>query len=87
MSRDEIIEWAVIILSVVLWWPRLFLNYDPLWYHLLIYYAVPVALIVIFVRRYRRMKAGLEYSEKVVQSQRYGQSPPSLGDDDRRRRP
>ncbi|NPV46424.1 MAG: hypothetical protein HPY69_05680 [Armatimonadetes bacterium] len=86
MSRDEIIEWAVILLSVVLWWPRLFLGYDPLWYHLLIYYAVPVALIVIFVRRFRRMRAGLEYSEKVVQSQRYGQPPPSLDEKEGRRR-
>ncbi len=85
MSRDEIIEWVIILLCVVVWWPRLFMNYDPLWYHVLIYYLVPLALIIIAVRRYRRMKAGLEYSEKVVQSQRYGQQPPSLDDDEHRR--
>jgi hypothetical protein len=86
MARDELVEWIIIILSVVLWWPRLFLGYDPLWYHVTIYYLVPIALVAIFVRRYRRMKAGLEYSEKVVQSQRYGEPLPNLEDDTTPRR-
>ena len=86
MARDELVEWIIIILSVVLWWPRLFLGYDPLWYHVLSSYAVPIALVVILVRRIRRMKAGLDYSEKVVQSQRYGEPLPRLDDAPPRRR-
>jgi hypothetical protein len=69
MARDELIEWIIMILCVLLWFPRIFFGFNPLWYHLLIYYVEPVALVVIFVRRYRRMKAGFEYSEKVARSQ------------------
>ena len=78
MEKSELIEWIVIIACVVSWWPRIFLGYDPLWYHVLIYYAAPVALVAILVRRIRRMRAGLEYSEKAVQSQRGGRPLPDL---------
>jgi|WetSurMetagenome_2_1015567.scaffolds.fasta_scaffold1771258_2 hypothetical protein len=66
MEKSEMWEWVIILLCVVGWWPRIFLNYDPLWYHLLIYYVAPIVLIVIAVRRYRRMKAGLDYSEHML---------------------
>jgi hypothetical protein len=86
MSRTELIEWIVMILCVIVWWPRVFLGYDSPLYHLLIYCGVPIALIIIFVVRYRRMRSGLEYSEKVVQSQRYGAAPPSLDESEPKRR-
>lgn len=70
MNRTELIEWIVIMLCVVLWWPRIFWGYDALLYHLILYYGSPLALILIFVRRYRRVKAGLDYSRSVVDSQR-----------------
>lgn len=66
MQRTELIEWIVMIGVIVAWWPRVFMGYDPLWYHVLVYYVTPLALIVIFVRRYRRMEKGLEYSQKVM---------------------
>jgi len=69
MERNELIEWIVIILCVIAWWPLIFWNFNPLWYHLLIYYGAPLALVLIFIRRHRRMKAGLEYSEQVAKSQ------------------
>lgn len=68
MNRTELIEWIVMIASVVLWWPRIFMGYDPLWYHLLIYVGVPVALVVIFFRRFARMKAGLKFSEDSLKN-------------------
>lgn len=69
MERNELIEWIIIILCVIAWWPLIFLGFNPLWYHILIYYGTPLVLIVIFFRRYKRMKAGLEYSEQAAKSQ------------------
>lgn len=82
MDRDELIEWAIIIGCIVLWWPYILIRGGyvawgyPMWYHLLIHYAVPVVLALLFVRRYRRMKEGLEYSRKVVDGQRGGPGSP-----------
>lgn len=69
MERNELIEWIVMILCVIAWWPLIFLNFNPLWYHLLLYYGTPIVLVIIFIRRHRRMKAGLAYSEQVAKSQ------------------
>jgi len=70
MSRRELVEWILILLIIVAWWPRVFLGYDPLWYHILIYYLTPVVLILIFVRRFRAMQKGFEYSERMMKAQR-----------------
>lgn len=75
MERNELIEWIIIILCVVAWWPLL-VGFNPLWYHLLLYYVEPLILIGITIRRFRRMKAGLEYSEQVAKSQIPGQPQP-----------
>ncbi|NLO04876.1 MAG: hypothetical protein GX131_03495 [candidate division WS1 bacterium] len=69
MERNELIEWLLIIASIIAWWPRIFLGYDPLWYHVLIYYVTPLLLVVILFRRYRRMQEGFEYSRKIVDAQ------------------
>lgn len=66
MERRELVEWIVIIAIIVAWWPRIFLGFDAAWYYALIYYVSPVVLILIFVGRYRKMQAGLEYSQKVM---------------------
>ena len=76
MERNELIEWIIIILCVIAWWPLIFMGYNPLWYHLLLYYVTPLVLIGITVRRYRRMKAGLAYSEQVAKSPLPGQPAP-----------
>ncbi len=70
MSRRELVEWIVILLIIIAWWPRVFLGYDPLWYHVLIYYITPVVLILIFLRRFRAMQEGFEYSERMMKAQR-----------------
>lgn len=69
MHRSELIEWIIIIAGIVAWWPRIFWGYDPGWYHALIYYIFPLALIVIFFRRFARVRAGLKYSEDVAKTQ------------------
>jgi len=69
VERNELVEWIVIVLVIVAWWPRIFFGYDPLWYHLLIYYISPIVLVVILVVRYRRVREGFEYSEQVIRAQ------------------
>lgn len=75
MSRKELIEWIVILVIIVAWWPRIFLNYDPLWYHILIYYVSPVVLFLIFLNRHRKMQAGFDYSEAMIEGQGGGPEP------------
>ncbi len=67
MSRRELIEWVVMLLMIVAWWPRIFLGYDPLWYHILVYYVSPVILVLITVRRIRANQEGFRYSERMMQ--------------------
>lgn len=69
MHRSELIEWIIIIACILAWWPRIFWGLDATWYHLLTYYFVPGVLLVIFFRRFARMKAGFKYSEDVVKNQ------------------
>ncbi len=69
MERREIIEWIVIIACIVAWWPYLFFRYDPMWYHVLIFYISPLVLVYILVVRYRRMQEGFEFSRKIVDQQ------------------
>ncbi len=72
MSRAEVIEWIVMIGIVVAWWPRIFFNYDPLWYHILIYYVSVPVLIIILIRRFRANEAGFRVSEEMMKAQRGG---------------
>lgn len=70
MKWAEVAEWIVIMLIIVLWWPRIFLgygyNHDPMWYHILTHYVSPLVLIVIVLRRWRRMQEGFDYSEEML---------------------
>ncbi|HCU33902.1 MAG TPA: hypothetical protein DGT21_00230 [Armatimonadetes bacterium] len=72
MSRTELVEWIVIIGTIVAWWPRIFLGYDPLWYHILIYYVSLPVLVIILVRRFRANEAGFRVSEEMLKAQRGG---------------
>ena len=69
MERRELIEWVVIIAIILAWWPRIFVGYDPPWYNVLIYWVSPLVLIYILVIRFRRVQAGLEQSEKILDAQ------------------
>lgn len=62
MHRSELIEWIVIMLCVVLFWPILFWS-APEWYRLGYYLFAVVSMLIIFFRRFARMRAGLKYSE------------------------
>ncbi len=92
MSRSELVEWVVIIGTIVAWWPRIFFGYDPLWYHILIYYFSLPILVIILVRRFRANEAGFRVSEEMLKAQRGGR-PVDISDTagprkaDRSRRP
>jgi len=92
MSRSELAEWVVIIGIIVAWWPRIFFGYDPLWYHILIYYFSLPILVIILVRRFRANEAGFRVSEDMLKAQRGGR-PVDISDTasprkpDRSRRP
>jgi hypothetical protein len=68
MQRSELIEWIIIILCIVLWWPLLF-GFHPVWYRLFLYVGESVALLIIFFRRLARVRAGLKYSEESLKHQ------------------
>ncbi|MFQ6099425.1 MAG: hypothetical protein ACE5O2_16960 [Armatimonadota bacterium] len=68
MSTREKVEWAVIILGVVAWWPKIFLRdysfvYHPA-YNFLCYAVVPLALLFIFVRRVILFRRFVEDEER-----------------------
>lgn len=69
MQRNELIEWIVIIVTILAWWPNLFLGYSHPVYDVVIYAAVPIVLVVILIRRYRRMQEGFELSRRIVDAQ------------------
>ena len=81
MERNELIEWIVMLLVIVAWWPKIFLNYDPGWYHVLIYLVTPLTLMVIFAVRYRRVREGFEYSKKIIDAQHKASGKNVLGSD------
>ena len=86
MSRTALVEWIAIIGIIVAWWPRIFLGYDPLWYHILIYYFSLPILAIILVRRFRANEAGFRVSEDMLKAQRGGR-PVDIGDTASRRKP
>lgn len=79
MERHELIEWAVIILVILAWWPKIFLGFEADWYHVLTHYVSPIVLVIILVRRYRRVQEGFEYSRKIVDAQQQATGANVLG--------
>jgi hypothetical protein len=74
MERSELIEWIVIILCIVLWWPLIF-GFHPVWYRLFLYIGESTALLIILLRRFARMKAGLKFSEDSLKTMPPGPRP------------
>ncbi len=60
---------------IVAWWPRIFVGYDPAWYHILLFYVSPIVLIFIAVRRFRDMQEGFKHSERMIKGQHLMQPP------------
>lgn len=81
MERSEIIEWALIILVIVAWWPWIFLGYDAGWYFILTHYVSPIVLAIILWRRYRRVQKGFAFSRKIVDAQQQATGANVLGRD------
>ncbi len=75
MPRAELIEWAVMLAIIVGWWPMVFFGWGPAYYKYPLYAVSFIALGIIFVRRLRRTREGLEESERMKQA-----APKSEGD-------
>ena len=70
MARYEILEWLVMILVIILWWPLLFMGYDWPVYRVVISVGSLVAVGVIFVRRLKRINEGFNESEQMMRAKR-----------------
>lgn len=68
MSRTELIEWLVMILVIVLWWPLIFTDWGPTYYRFPLYAFSAVSLIAILVRRVARMQEGFAVSEQMMRA-------------------
>lgn len=68
MSRAELIEWLVMILVIVLWWPLVFTEWGPQYYRYPLYVFSAVSLVTILVRRVARMQEGFAVSEKMMRA-------------------
>ena len=79
MERAELGEWIAMILVILAWWPRLF-GWFPLPYRVFVYALSAAVVTIVFVRRLRRVREGLRYSQEILESQRNSQPPPPLGD-------
>ena len=65
MSRDELIEGIVMIAIIIGFWPVAFLGWFPDIYKYAYYGISGVLVILIFIRRLARIRAGLKYSRKM----------------------
>ena len=77
MAPGELGEWIVMIGIIVAWWPILFLGWAPPYYRFPLYAISVVALVIIFLRRLRRTREGLEESERMKRG-----APESEADDE-----
>lgn len=65
MSRDELIEGIIMILIIIGFWPVVFLGWFPDAYKYAYYGICGVLVILIFMRRLARVRAGLKYSRTM----------------------
>ena len=74
MSRDELIEGIIMILIIIGFWPVAFLGWFPD-FHKYVYYGISgVLVILIFIRRLARVRAGLKYSRQMRDLRHQAQS-------------
>ncbi len=74
MSRDELIEGIIMLLIIIGFWPVVFLGWFPDLYKYAYYGISGVLVILIFIRRLARVRAGLKYSHKMRDLQEEAQS-------------
>ncbi len=65
MARGELIEWIVMLAIIVAVWPIVFFGWAPPYYRFPLYAISLIALVIIFLRRLRRTREGLEESERM----------------------
>ena len=80
MEREEWIEWIALIVVILLWWPLLLFHWFPLPYRIFLYAFSAAVLVTITVRRVRRVREGLHYSNEIMESQRRAQGPRPLNE-------
>ena len=74
MAPGELAESLVMIGIVVACWPIVFWGWGPAYYKYPLYAISFIALAIIFVRRLRRTREGLEESERMTDAARQAQS-------------
>ena len=86
MPRDELIEAIVMIAIIIAFWPMLLLEAIPPRVRYLFYGVAGVLVVIIFIRRLGRIRAGLKYSRKMRDLQEQiktgGQPMPFMPPDD-----
>ncbi len=86
MSREELIEALIMIGIIVAFWPMLLLEAIPPRIRYLFYGVAGVVVLIIFIRRLGRIRAGLKYSRQMRdfqdQAQTGGQPMPFIPPDD-----
>ena len=65
MSRDELIEGIIMILIIIGFWPVVFLGWFPDPYKYAYYGISGVIVLLIFILRLGRVRAGLKYSRTM----------------------
>ncbi len=65
MSREELIEAIIMIGIIVAFWPMLLLEAIPTGVRHLFYAMAGVVVVIIFIRRLGRIRAGLKYSREM----------------------
>ncbi len=74
MSRDELIEGIIMLLIIIGFWPVVFLGWFPDLYKYVYYGISGVLVILIFIRRVARVRAGLKYSRTMRDLREQAQS-------------
>ncbi len=74
MRRDELIEGIIMLVIIIGFWPVAFLGWFPDFYKYVYYGISGVLVILIFIRRLARIRAGLKYSRTMRDLQEEAQA-------------
>jgi hypothetical protein len=78
MEREEWLEWGAMILVILAWWPLILFHWFPLPYRIFVYVFSAAVVAGVTIRRVRRVRAGLRYSQDILEAQHKAQGPPPL---------
>jgi hypothetical protein len=76
MSTREKIEWVIIITAILALWPRIFLPADSfinrsMLYNVVLFPALLIALVVVFVTRLRRFHKAVHEQDPLKDDDRF----------------